>query len=205
MSRQTALAEAEELFREIEGLMLTGPSGKPSWLIVSERGMNLVSIKPTFLQGAAGMGTFFAAMHAAGGGTAQRAEELADICLEQLEVTAEQLGEARYIPEKALPLGISDGFAGAFRALDIMESCLGTGRAGDLTRRLLELLGKADIENAHCMDVYSGAAGLLLELCRAYEHTGSDAGAGADGKDSGAADPGQDAGIQGHAALGHDG
>ena len=175
MSRQTALAEAEELFREIEGLMLTGPSGKPSWLIVSERGMNLVSIKPTFLQGAAGMGTFFAAMHAAGGGTAQRAEELADICLEQLEVTAEQLGEARYIPEKALPLGISDGFAGAFRALDIMESCLGTGRAGDLTRRLLELLGKADIENAHCMDVYSGAAGLLLELCRAYEHTGSDA------------------------------
>ena len=43
MSRQTALAEAVELFREIEGLMLTGPSGKPSWFIASERGMAVLS------------------------------------------------------------------------------------------------------------------------------------------------------------------
>lgn len=44
MSRQTALAEAEELFREIEGLMLTGPSGKPSWFIASERGMTIEAL-----------------------------------------------------------------------------------------------------------------------------------------------------------------
>lgn len=175
LGREAALAEAAELFDRIDGLLLTGPSGKPSWLTVSERNMSLVAARPIFMQGTSGMGAFFAALCASGGARAARAAELAGICLEQLEAAAEQLESAVCIPEAALPLGISDGFGGTLRALDIMERCLGTGRAGALTQRLLALLEKAEIEDAQRLDVYSGAAGLLLALCPAYEHTGAEA------------------------------
>lgn len=175
LEREAALAEAAELFDRIDGLLLTGPSRKPSWLTVSERNMSLVAARPIFMQGTSGMGAFFAALCASGGARAARAAELAGICLEQLEAAAEQLESAVCIPEAALPLGISDGFGWTLRALDIMERCLGTGRAGALTQRLLALLEKAEIEDAQRLDVYSGAAGLLLALCPAYEHTGAEA------------------------------
>lgn len=174
MSREQAEAEALELFRQLDDMLLTGPGGKASWLVMSERGMNLVPAKPVFCRGTAGMGAFFAAVHALGGETAGRAAELADICLQQLETAARLLEEAAYIPENALQTGMSDGLAGALRALDIMERGLGSGRAYELKRRLLAQLRKVDIENAHCLDVYSGVAGLLLELCRAYDATGSE-------------------------------
>lgn len=112
LEREAALAEAAELFDRIDGLLLTGPSGKPSWLTVSERNMSLVAARPIFMQGTSGMGAFFAALCASGGARAARAAELAGICLEQLEAAAEQLESAVCIPEAALPLGISDGFGG---------------------------------------------------------------------------------------------
>lgn len=117
LEREAALAEAAELFDRIDGLLLTGPSGKPSWLTVSERNMSLVAARPIFMQGTSGMGAFFAALCASGGARAARAAELTGICLEQLEAAAEQLESAVCIPEAALPLGISDGFGGTLRAL----------------------------------------------------------------------------------------
>ena len=65
---------------------------------------------------------------------------------------------------------MSDGLAGALRALDIMERGLGSGRSYELKRRLLAQLRKVDIENAHCLDVYSGAAGLLLDVYKRQEY-----------------------------------
>ena len=174
MSREQAEAAALELFRQMDDMLITGPGGKASWLAMSERGMNLVPAKPVFCRGTAGMGAFFAAVHALGGETAGRAAELADICLQQPETAARLLEEAAYIPENALQTGMSDGLAGVVRALDIMERGLGSGRADELKRRLLAQLRKVDIENAHCLDVYSGAAGLLLELCRAHDATVSE-------------------------------
>lgn len=173
LGREAALAEAQALFREIEALTLTGPGGKSSWLVHSERGANLVPMRPGFFRGGAGLGVFFAAVYASG--SAPRAAELAGVCLEQLEAAAAQLEGAERIPEEALPLGMAAGFAGAFRALDIMEGCLGGGRARELKLRLLGLLERADIENARALDLYSGAAGLLLELGREYGRTGAPA------------------------------
>lgn len=173
LGREEALREAETLFRLVEGLMLTGPGGKSSWLTMADGRARLTPAEPAFSQGTAGLGVFFAAVHAAGGGPAARAGELAEVCLEQLADMASLLEEARRIPEQALPLGLSRGWGGALRALTEMERLLGTGRAGRIRDRMLALLEKADVEEGTRLDVYSGAAGLLLPLCRVYEETGS--------------------------------
>lgn len=173
LSREAALAEAEALFRLIDEMMLTGPSGKSSWMAFSEHNMSIAPARPTFARGTAGLGAFFAAMYAAGCGSSGRAADLSDICLAQLKSSLDQLEKARQIPENALALGISNGIAGAFRALGIMESCLKNGSAGALSLRLLQLLDKVEIEQSRQLDVYSGVAGLLIELCRIYRKSGT--------------------------------
>lgn len=174
LSPGKALAAAEELFRLIDGMLLTGPSGSPSWLMLSERSSSLVSMRPDLSRGTTGLGVFFSAMYAAGGETACRASELAGICLDQLGDAVERLEAALRIPEEALTLGLTSGFAGAMTALELMERGLGSGRAAQLRLRLLALLDRAEVEKAGYMDVFSGAAGLVWALCRACEEDGAE-------------------------------
>lgn len=176
LSPVKALAAAEGLFRLIDGMLLTGPGGGQSWLILSERSSSLVSMKPDLSRGTAGLGVFFSAVYAAGGETARRASELAGICLDQLGDAVERLEAALRIPEEALPLGLTSGFAGAMAAFELMERGLGGGRAAELRLRLLALLDRAEVEKARYMDVFSGAAGLVWALGRACEEDGAEQG-----------------------------
>lgn len=171
--REEALAAAEGLFRLLDGLLLTGPGGRSSWLVVSGRSAGLAAMRPELARGTAGLGVFFAAVYAAGGACARRASELAGICLAQLEDAVGHFEAARRIPEAALPLGLTDGFAGVMTSLALMEQGLGGGRAAALGQRLLGLLERLEVEKAGRLDVYSGAAGLVWALCREYEAGGT--------------------------------
>lgn len=171
-----ALAEAEDIFRQIESLLITAPSGRSSWLVLSERSMRLTPAKPVFSNGTAGIGVFCAALAAASADRdiVRRAEDLTTICLDQLMHYTALLEHARALPERVLPLGITDGIAGALRALTLIEQYTKRKLPRLLAERLIKLLDNVDIANAQQMDVYSGTAGLLLALCQRFEHCATD-------------------------------
>lgn len=61
---RAALAEAEAIFGQIKRLLITAPSGKSAWLVLSERSMRITPAKPTLSNGTAGIGVFCAALAA---------------------------------------------------------------------------------------------------------------------------------------------
>lgn len=107
---------------------------------------NLQEAPTTLAQGTAGLGVFFCTCARAFGcdsAAGVRARELAELCLDKMELTAGALGRARTIPEEAVPLGVTAGIGGALLALTHMERSLPTGRARELAGAFVGLLDKA--------------------------------------------------------------
>lgn len=162
-----ALAEAVTLFEDIEARLLTGPSGARGWIARNGELEALAIARPGLAQGTGGYGVLFAALVGARGVSAdvrRRARELAELCLDRLELTLEGLGRARIIAETAIPFGVTDGLGGALVSLAHMERRLRDGRARELAARIFALLDRADIEGAKQPDAYAGLAGLILGI-----------------------------------------
>ena len=162
-----ALAEAVMLFEDIEARLLTGPSGARGWIARNGELEALAIARPGLAQGTGGYGMFFAALADAQGihaGVRRRARELAELCLDRLELTLEGLGRARIIAETAIPFGVTDGLGGALVSLAHTERHLRDGRARELVARIFALLDRADIEGARQPDAYAGLAGLILGI-----------------------------------------
>lgn len=167
IAARAALAEAEAIFGQIERLLITAPSGKSAWLVLSERSMRLTPAKPTLSNGTAGIGVFCAALAASSDDPEirRRASTLTRMCLDQLAHYITRLEQARCLPERLLPLGISDGIAGVLRALALIERYSQHEWPRLLTQKVIRLLDNLEIDSAQHMDVYMGTAGLLLALC----------------------------------------
>ena len=167
LSSEAALAEAIALFGDIEARLLTGPSGARGWIARNGEQGALAIAWPGLAQGTSGYGVLFAALSDAPGAPAdvcRRARELAELCLDRLELTLEGLERARSIPEGAVSLGVTDGLGGVLLSLTHVGRHLRDGRAQGLATRLLALLGRTDIEGAKLTDVYAGLAGLVLGI-----------------------------------------
>lgn len=164
---EQALLEAENIFRRFSDSVLTGPGRKISWLICGGTDNSLLAAKPVLFEGTMGLGVFFSAMAAVSGEEKLRrqAVSFAMACADQAERFVRHLEKARYIPEAAVPLGMSNGIGGALRALTLMERYLKDPQPGLTAGRLIKALDQAEIEEAKETDVYSGTAGLLLALC----------------------------------------
>lgn len=167
LTPQGALEEAEKIFWTIEQALLAGPSGESSWVMRMGEADNLQEAPTTLAQGTAGLGVFFCTCARAFGcdsAAGVRARELAELCLDKMELTAGALGRARTIPEEAVPLGVTAGIGGALLALTHMERSLPTGRARELAGAFVGLLDKAPLQDARQSDVFSGTAGLVVGL-----------------------------------------
>ena len=176
ITREQALREAEAIFRQLSDSALTGPSGKVSWLMCTENGNSLKAAMPVLAQGTLGLGVFFSAAAAVfkEDKLHEQAVKLAAVCTEQAERSIGHLEHAKYIPEEAIPLGLSGGIGGVLRALTLMEQYLEKPAPGHLAQRVIDLLGKVRMEDSKQTDVYSGAAGLLLALCGQPESRNSE-------------------------------
>ncbi len=167
ITEEEAILEAEEIFRNLDAMSLSGPSGKTSWLMRCGEGRDLSPARPTMSQGTLGLGVFFSAIAAISqkAELKKRAIELSMICLDQVSDAIGLLEKNSVIPESVFPLGITSGFAGVLRSLTLIERYLDSPIPGQLAQRLLLLLDKSPIEEAEYLDVFSGVAGLLLALC----------------------------------------
>ena len=167
LSPAAALTEAIALFEDIEARLLTGPSGARGWIARNGEQGALAIARPGLAQGTGGYGVLFAALADASGvpdDVRRRARELAELCLDRLELTLEGLERARTIPETAVPFGVTDGLGGVLVSLAHMGRHLHDDWSRNLAVRLLALLDRADIESAKQSDVYSGLAGLILGI-----------------------------------------
>ena len=171
---EEALTEAGLVFDTLEGMALMSPSGEESWLFRGEHKGTLGQSTTAFANGLGGVAVFLAAFAArTTTDTARsRAFELLDGCLSRVDEVLEVLENTRTIPERSVGLGIANGLGGVVRSLDLVVRALGTSDtcekpaacATQLLLRSIPVLEKADIEGAVHLDVYSGAAGMLLAL-----------------------------------------
>ena len=186
--REAALAEAAELFDRIDGLLLTGPSGKPSWLTVSERNMSLVAARPIFMQGTSGMGAFFAALCPAYEHTG------AEAALVHMRRAAERLLRAQTLEYRGLLLwdtlgkkrpisGAGHGMAGIAAALSWAGKLLGDARCMEAAAAALEFehgiyserlgtwpdLRASPVASSAMHGLCSGSPGIGLALLRCRE------------------------------------
>lgn len=178
ITEEEAVAEAEEIFRKIDGMALCGLSGKTSWVMCTDGDGGLASARPTMAQGTVGMGVFFSGLAAISSNAElkRRARELAFVCLEQVSTSVRLLNKAQVIPESAFSLGITNGFGGVVQSLTLIGRYLDCDTPGQLVLDILPLIDKATIEQAKNTDVFSGAAGLILALCENHAVCSSDAG-----------------------------
>ena len=174
LTAEEALAEAGHVFDTLEGMALMSPSGEETWLFRSEGKALLGHSTTAFANGLGGVAVFLAAFaaHATTAATCDRALGLLEGCLYRMDEVLAVLEGARTIPESSVGLGIADGLGGVVRSLDLVVRALGASdacggsaaRATQLLLRTIAVLPKADVEGAARLDVYGGAAGLLLAL-----------------------------------------
>ena len=159
-----ARSETLEILRRLEGDAVTGPSGKTCWFMRRADGKALAMGQPTLFQGTLGLGVFFAAAAAAAPEAANRAKNLAGVCADQAADYIGRLGQLKRLDEKSLPTGMTEGLAGAIRALALMDKYLPNLGCGALCAQAAQLLDKYILEEATMADVFSGLAGLILAL-----------------------------------------
>jgi lantibiotic modifying enzyme len=177
-----AIAAAEEVFLELERLVLVAPSGEESWLFRNTRYGILMSSTVGMADGLGGVAVFLAALapRTKNGRVRERALLRLDGCLDRVDDAVARLEKAELIPEASVPLGLASGFGGFVRSLDYMVRELGghasfgaeAERAQGLLSRMLSVLERYDFEHARHADVYDGLSGLLLALgeCQSARH-----------------------------------
>lgn len=174
LSKKEALAQAEEIFRQLRDRAVTSPCGEVGWYVNEGDEGRFTYARPVLSQGTAGLGVFFAGVYRAtvSAELKSQAKELCQVVLDQICRHLGLLEKARKIPERVLPLGLSDGAAGLLKSLAIMGRCLGKDTAGPFIDRLISLFDRMQIAEYSQLDVISGAAGLIQVLC-GYEELSS--------------------------------
>lgn len=167
LRKKEALAQAEEIFRQLRDRAVTSPSGEVGWYVQEGDEGRFTYARPALSQGTAGLGVFFAGVYRATVHVElkSQAKELCQVVLDQICRHLGLLEKARKIPERVLPLGLSDGTAGILKSLAIMGRFLGKDTAGPLIDWLMSLFDRIQIAECRQLDVMSGAAGLIQVLC----------------------------------------
>ena len=167
IGKEEALAQAEEIFRQLRDRAVASPSGEVGWYMQEGDEGRFTYARPKLFQGTAGLGVFFAGVYRASASAhlKSQARGLCQVVLDQLCRHLEPLEKARKIPEGILPLGLSDGAAGILKSLVMMGRCLGAEVAGPALHRLMPLLEQIRFAEYSQLDVISGAAGLIQVLC----------------------------------------
>lgn len=173
LSVDDALNEAIDVFRKLEKLVISSPSGESSWLFRSSHN-TLKRSTVEFGSGLGGMAVFLGALASRVRDERVRARACHRLtgCLDRIEEVIACLEVARVIPEQSVSFGMYDGFGGVVHALDLVIAALDgqpgmeaiDHRAHTLIRRVLGVLPRLDIEHMSHADVYAGGAGLLLAL-----------------------------------------
>lgn len=174
LHKKEALAQAEEIFRQLRDRAVTSPSGEVGWYVREGDKGRFTYARPVLSQGTAGLGVFFAGVYRATANAEleSQAKELCQVVLDQVCRHLSFLEKAWKILERVLPLGLSDGTAGILKSLAIMGRCLRKDTAGPFIDRLMSLLDRIQIAEYSQLDVMSGAAGLIQVLC-GYEELSS--------------------------------
>lgn len=167
IGKEEALAQAEEIFRQLRDRAVMSPCGEIGWYVNEGDEGRFTYARPKLFQGTAGLGIFFAGVYRASASAhlKSQARELCQVILNQLCRHLEPLEKARKIPEGILPLGLSDGAAGILKSLVVMGRCLGAEVVRSALHRLIPLLKKIRFAEYSQLDVISGAAGLIQVLC----------------------------------------
>ena len=182
LSSEEAIAAADEVFWDLEKLVLDAPSKESSWLFRNTKYGILMSSTVAMADGLGGVAVFLSAFAPRTHDVQARGRALLRLngYLDRVDGALVLLEQAQLIPETSIPLGLASGVGGVVRSLDYMAHELGSydGFSGEVERaegllsRLLSVLERYDIEHARHTDVYEGLSGLLFALgrCQSMRH-----------------------------------